>query len=84
MCCKYQPAQQDNYNEGGNISSPAYAKPGTTLTRVKEWPLAGVAHVETIVGPSELMIKQCLIPLHLQNWLKKDHVTVNSKTVSAG
>jgi hypothetical protein len=53
--CQYQSTKQDNYDEGGgNISSP-YAEPGAIMIRVKEWPLAGITHVEAIVRPSELM-----------------------------
>ena len=61
---QYQSTKWDNYNEGGNISSP-YAKPGAILTRVKECLSAGVSNVEAMVRPSESMKKQSMIPLPL-------------------
>jgi hypothetical protein len=70
LCCQYQSAKQDNYNEGGNIGIP-YAEPGAILTRVKEWSLAGIVHVESIVGPSESINEQRLIPSPLTKSAKK-------------
>ena len=70
LWCQYQSTKQDNDDECGDISSPS-AKPGATLTRVKKRPLAGIAHVEDILGPSESMNERSLIPLPLAKLAKK-------------
>jgi hypothetical protein len=63
LWCQYQSTKEDNYNEGGDISSP-YAEPGAILTRVKDLLSVGIVHVKAaIIGPSESMIEQRLIPL---------------------
>ena len=62
---QYQLSKQDNHNGGGNISS-SYAEPGPILTRVREWLLAGVAHVKAIVRPSKLTNKTLV--LHCSGW----------------
>jgi hypothetical protein len=63
LWCQCQSTKEDNYNEGGDISSP-YAESGAILTRVKDLLSVGIVHVKAaIIGPSESMNEQRLIPL---------------------
>ena len=77
LWCQYQSEKHDNHDEGGDSSSPS-AKPGAVLTRVKEWLSAIVAHVEAIVGPSELMNERRPIPLPLAKLAKKTTVQLST------